>query len=140
MVDEPTRRTVSRLGLAAFMVLAGTAHFLRPAFYDRMVPEVLGDPRLWTVASGLAEITGGVLLAVPRTRRVGGWFIAALLVVVLPGNVKVALDGGLRGAGWYADPAVAWLRLPIQIPLIAWALSHAVERDADGRWQLPWRS
>lgn len=140
MSDEPTGRTVSRLALAGFMVLAGTMHFVRPGFYDRMIPEALGDPRFWTVVSGLAEITGGVLVAIPRTRRVGGWFTVALLVVVLPGNVKVALDGGLPGAGWYAEPVVAWLRIPLQIPLIVWALSHAVERDADGRWQLPWRS
>ncbi len=140
MPEGPTRRTFSRFGLAGVMIVAGAMHFLRPEFYDRMIPEVLGDPRFWTVASGLAEIAGGVLVAIPRTRRVGGWFLAALLVVVFPGNVKVALDGGLRGAGWYGDPVVAWLRLPLQVPLILWAVSHAVERDEDGRWVLPGRS
>lgn len=140
MDGEPTGRTVSRLGLAAFLVLAGTAHFLRPELYDRMIPDVLGPARPWTVASGVAEIAGGVLLAVPRTARIGGWFTVALFVAVFPGNVKIALEGGLPGGGWYADPTVAWLRLPLQVPLIAWALSHAVERDDDGRWVLPGRS
>ena len=59
---------------------------------------------------------------------------------VFPDNVKIALEGGPSGGGWYMDPAVAWLRLALQVPLVAWALSHTVDRDDDGRWVLPGRS
>jgi hypothetical protein len=38
----------------------------------------------------------------------------------------MALDGGLPGAGFPASSAlIAWLRLPLQIPLILWAVSVA---------------
>lgn len=104
------------------MVLAGAAHFVVPASYDRMIPGFLGPPRPWVYGSGLAEVAGGALLASARTRTIGAWWVAALLVLVFPGNVKMALDGGVpEGSGALAGPTAAWLRLPLQVPLIWWA-------------------
>jgi uncharacterized membrane protein len=65
-----------------------------------------------------------LLLLLPRTRRVGAYATALLLVAVFPANVQMALDGGYGGAGLPSDgAALAWLRLPIQVPLVWWALS-----------------
>ena len=104
----------------------GTLHLVHPRSFDALVPRALGDPRLWTYASGPAEITGAALLAHPRTRRVGGWWAVVLFVAVFPGNVQAALDGGMPGAPPPLDSAAAaWLRLPLQLPLVTWALRHA---------------
>lgn len=111
--------------LVATLAGVGTLHLLHPKPFEALVPEALGNPRWWTYASGVAEITGAALLAAPRTRRVGGWWTAALFVAVFPGNVKAALDGGMRGAPAPLDSAAAaWIRLPLQLPLVAWALRH----------------
>jgi uncharacterized membrane protein len=59
-----------------------------------------------------------VLVAVPRTRRVGGWATAALFVVVFPANVQMALDSG-DASGWYRT--AVWARVPLQVPLVLWA-------------------
>ncbi|PZS17629.1 MAG: DoxX family protein [Acidimicrobiales bacterium] len=108
--------------LAAFLVAAGILHFVATSTYERIVPRVLGHPRLLVQVSGAAEILCGALLAPPRTRRLGAWLTIALFVAVFPANVQMALDGGLRGAGFPANSAIAsWLRLPLQIPLIVWA-------------------
>lgn len=119
--------------LVGMLAGIGTLHLVHPRSFDALVPRSLGDPRWWTYTSGLAEITGAVLLAHPRTRRFGGWWAAALLVAVFPGNVKAALDGGMRGApAPFDSAAVAWLRLPLQLPLVAWALRHARGRTLRG--------
>lgn len=119
-------RDVSRYLLAALMVGAGLLHFAAPQAYDPLIPPALGQPRPWVLGSGVAEVAAGGLLAVTRTRRLGAWAVVAVLVAILPGNVQMALDGGYPGAeGPAGDPAVAWLRLPLQIPLVLWALSHA---------------
>ena len=45
---------------------------------------------------------------------------------MFPANVQMALDGGLPGAGFpLGNPIVAWLRLPVQIPLVLAALAIA---------------
>lgn len=121
---ETGGKAASRYVLALFMFSAGALHFVSPRVYDRMVPDILGAPRFWTLASGAAEIASGVLLAVPKTKRIGSWFVAALLVAVFPANIDAALQGGMPARGWLGSPVVAWLRLPLQLPLIWWALQY----------------
>lgn len=108
------------------MVVAGTAHFVVPRYYERIVPRLLGHQRFWVRASGFAELGCAALLTGRRTAALGGWATAALFIVVFPANVQMANDGGLAGAGFPANSeALAWLRLPLQIPLIMWAVSVA---------------
>ena len=46
-------------------------------------------------------------------------------------RAQMAFDGGLAGAGFPANSAaLAWLRLPLQIPLILWATSVARSNQA----------
>ena len=104
------------------MLVAGAAHFVVPSAYDRLIPRFLGPPRPWIYGSGLAQIVGGALLAARRTRRAGALWTAAVLVLIFPGNVKMALDGGIPGAsGPLTGPVAAWARLPLQVPLVWWA-------------------
>lgn len=126
-------RIPSRLALVALMVGSGVVHLVAPGFYERIVPRSLGHPRFYVHASGVAEVVGGLLLLMPRTRRLGGWVCAALLVVVFPANVQMAVDGGARGAGGLlASPLAAWLRLPLQAPLVWWAAHEGRRRDDGG--------
>jgi len=103
------------------MLVAGVAHFAVPGSYEPLIPRFLGPARAWVYGSGLAELVGAALLNSPRTRRAGAWWTAAVFVLVFPGNVKMALDGGASGSGPLASPAAAWLRLPLQAPLVWWA-------------------
>jgi uncharacterized membrane protein len=110
------------LSLAGFLAVAGAAHFVVPRSYQRIVPRLLADPAFWVRWSGVAEIGCAALVAIPKTRRLGGWLALLLFVAVFPANVQMALDGGLAGAGFpLGSPAVAWARLPLQVPLIVWA-------------------
>jgi uncharacterized membrane protein len=118
---EPARsRSRSALTLAAFLGAAGVTHFAKPAPYDSIVPRALpGKPRTWTYVSGVAELAVAAAVAVPKTRKVGGLVAAGLFAAVFPANVKMAVDH--RGRGPLAR-VIAWGRLPLQLPLIIWAL------------------
>jgi uncharacterized membrane protein len=108
-----TRRAVA---LSMFLGGAGVTHFAAPKFYDVMIPEQLpGAPRTWTYGSGVAEIAVATAVLVPRTRRAGG-----LAAALLFGNVKQALDA--RRSDSTAFRIGTLLRLPMQVPLIAWAM------------------
>ncbi|MCY7342814.1 MAG: hypothetical protein LH603_13495 [Pseudonocardia sp.] len=112
--------------LAAVLVGAGAAHLAVPTTFDALVPEQLpGTARFWTLASGVTEMAVGAVVAAPRTRRLGGLAAAVLFVAVFPANVKMAIDWSDRSV---AEQAVAYARLPLQIPLVLWALK--VRRDA----------
>ncbi len=100
-----------------FYIVAGVNHFLDESFYLKLMPPYLPAHRLLVQVSGVAEVLLGVLLLVPRTRRLAAWGIVALLVAVFPANIHAFLHQEVL-------PAPAWahlLRLPMQGVLIAWA-------------------
>ena len=110
------------LSLAAFMGTAGVSHFLRPEFFDGVVPRWLPAPRFWTLASGVVEVAGAALALNPSTRRIGTRAMLATLVGVFPANVWAAVDGGYENMEPPGDSAAAaWLRLPVQFVFFAWA-------------------
>jgi uncharacterized membrane protein len=111
------------LALAGLLLTSGTAHFARPKPFDHIVPKSLpGHARTWTYLSGAAELAVATALLVPHTRKLGGLAAAALFAGVFPANVKMAVD-------WrHSDPlprAIAFGRLPLQIPLVLWGLKVA---------------
>ena len=109
--------------LAAFYLVAGTLHFLRPRVYEAMMPPPLPAKRRLVYASGAAEIAGGAAVLHPRTRAAGGWWLIATLIGIFPANVNMAINSGRfqRVPAW-----LLWARLPLQAPLIAWAWRAAV--------------
>ncbi|MDP9006403.1 MAG: hypothetical protein M3N15_05745 [Actinomycetota bacterium] len=125
------------LVLAAFLASAGVLHFVIPSSYQRIVPRALGNARAVVLVSGAAEIGVALLLAWPRSRRLGGWLAAGLLVAVFPANVSMALAGGIPGAGFpLGSPVLAWARLPLQVPLVVWAWRIATADTHERRHRL----
>ncbi|MBM7515448.1 DoxX family protein [Nocardioides nitrophenolicus] len=113
----------ARAVTGAFLV-SGVVHLVKPEVFEPLVPEQLpGGPRPWVTWSGVAELAcaGGMLH--PRTRRVAAYASAALLVGVLPGNLKMALDAQ-RGDN-AALKAGTLARIPLQVPMIRGMLKAA---------------
>jgi uncharacterized membrane protein len=112
--------------LAGLLATAGVTHFLRPGPYDAIVPEALpGDARTWTRVSGAAELALAAAVALPATRRTGALLTAAFFTAVFPANVKMAHDWRHRRTPLRA---AAYARLPLQVPLVLWAIE--VRRSA----------
>jgi uncharacterized membrane protein len=106
--------------LAAFLAGAGITHFLAPKQYDAIVPRSLpGSARTYTYVSGLAELGVAAAVAHQRSRRLGALAAAALFVAVFPANVQMALDWRRRPLPYRL---AAFARLPLQVPLVIWAL------------------
>ncbi|HJP74082.1 MAG TPA: hypothetical protein VJ914_07435 [Pseudonocardiaceae bacterium] len=120
-----SQRAASRrgaIGLATLLGGSGVLHFVAPKPYDSIVPSALpGSARTWTYLSGVAELVVAAALVVPRFRRLGGLLAALLFVAVFPANVQMALDYQRAGKPLPAR-LIAFGRLPLQIPLVLWAL------------------
>jgi len=124
-VSSPRSRLA--VGLGAGIGAAGVMHFVRPEFFDAIVPPWLPpSQRFWTLISGVAELVVGVMLFVPRWRRSGAIALFVLLVAVYPANLYMTWDWRDRPAG---ERAVSWVRLPLQIVQVALA------RMASGPWR-----
>lgn len=107
----------------------GAGHFLAPKPFDTIVPtELPGSPRIYTYASGVAEVGVGAMLLAPRTRRAGALAAVALFLAVFPANINMVRM-------WWDKPLPmrigALARLPLQVPMVMQALR--IRRNAPRR-------
>lgn len=127
-------RTVARIFAGPVMALAGINHFVMPRFYERIMPEYIPAHRELVYASGVAEFLGAVATLHPRTRRAGGYLLAATLIAIFPANVDMAIN-----AERYPDipggQAALLARLPLQVLFLYWVWLAALkeEEPADSR-------
>jgi uncharacterized membrane protein len=116
-----SHRGAARLGMAIAMTFAGAAHLFVATPFIQHLPTWVPLRAEIVLGSGLIEIALGIaLLLPPPTRRRAGVVLALYLLAVFPGNVYVAVfnvevDG--QPGGLYP-----WIRLPLQMLFIAWAL------------------
>src|SRR5918997_2544364 len=103
----------ARMCAAAFWIAAGAMHFVIPRQYESIVPPRLARwRRELVVASGVAEIAGGLAVLPDRTRRGARWWLLATLAAVYPANVHMAVNS----RDFAQIPAAAlWARLPVQL-------------------------
>lgn len=114
---------LSRAALASFFTFTGVMHFLRPRFFEAIVPPAI-EARKWEVVavSGAAEVAGAALVLHPASRRLGRWWLLALLVAVFPANIHMAVSPEqIRGLDMRRFPRWAlWARLPLQPLAMLW--------------------
>ena len=113
-------------------VLAGVMHFVKPRWYQRIMPPYLPAHRELVYASGLAEIAGGLATMHPATRRAGSVWSIATLAAVFPANVHMALNAEEYERGIPGGRRALYARLPVQALFIAWAWAAGQKRGGPG--------
>jgi uncharacterized membrane protein len=89
-----TLHLIGRCSLGAFLVLAGTQHFLFTQFVVTLVPAWIPGATFWTYLAAVALIAGGIGLVIPRTSRlaaalVGAMIFTWLLVLHIPRGIAM---------------------------------------------------
>ena len=113
------------LVLAAGFAASGVVHLVRPQVFAPIMPRAIPEEHHTNLiyASGVVELVCAAGL-VRRTR----WATAAslaTLAAVFPANLQMALDAGSgRNPGAMDSTAVAWGRMPLQLPML-WAARQA---------------
>ena len=132
--NERRRAATGLAGARGRAGVAGVLHLVAPGPYDKLIPKRLGAPRPWVYGSGVAEIACAAALVVPRTRRLGALASAALFVGVFPGNVTMAARAVRSPRASTRTKVLTLARLPLQVPLVVWALDVAGDAPApEGR-------
>ena len=130
---QETLRKVMRWIMAAFYIVAGVGHVLRPDAFLPIVPGWVPFPREVILFTGLCELAGAIALLTTRLRALAGIMLALYALCVWPANIKHAISHivlpPIPDTWWYHGP-----RLAFQPVLIWWALFCAGVID----W--PWRA
>ncbi|MEM8551862.1 MAG: DoxX family membrane protein [Pseudomonadota bacterium] len=126
-VRMPLRRW-ARLGLALFFALAGVLHFAFTDSFAAIVPPLLPQPEVIVMVTGAVELLLSAALLAGRWLRTVGLLLALYCLAVLPANVMMAIEPDLSAG---LAPAILWLRVALQFPLIALIL-WATHGEASG--------
>jgi uncharacterized membrane protein len=114
-------RTILRVILAVFYLVAGIAHLRSPAGFLQITPAWVPYPAEVVAFTGIAEIAGAIGLFIPQLRKAAGIGLAAYAVCVFPANINhainnIALGGQSLGWGYHGprflmQPLLVWLAL-----------------------------
>jgi len=121
------KKTLLQLLLGAFLLSAGTSHLgsNRIEFLAQVPTWLPLDPDFVVVASGLVEITLGVLLIttaliLKKYRPFVGLVAAVFFILIFPGNINQYVNQ-INAFGLDTDTK-RLIRLLFQPPLVIWAL------------------
>lgn len=114
--------------LSVAFITTGILHFVRTGTYEQIVPDYLPAHHEIVLLSGAAELAGGVGVAFGRTRAIAGVWLIAVLILVFPANIHMAVNSERFGS---IAPALLWARLPLQGLLVWWAWRVTRPRTAD---------
>jgi uncharacterized membrane protein len=105
--------------LAALFLASGVLHLVNPAAFLWLMPPWLPEHNFLILLSGVFELVCAIgLLAKVRW---SGYLSALVLLAIWPANIWYAFDVSAQGFTLLA--VIAWLRLPLQVPLMLAAIS-----------------
>jgi uncharacterized membrane protein len=111
-------RTYGSWVVAAAFTVSGVVHLVHPSTFTSIVPHFLLWPTALVEGSGVAELLCAYGLW--RRRRWAGLAAAVLLLVIWPANLQEAITA--QQGHHLTNQILLWVRFPLQIPLIWWAL------------------
>jgi uncharacterized membrane protein len=126
-------RTIFRINLAVVMIAMGVLHFTADHLFVQIMPPFLPWHYALVWISGVFEALLGVGLLLPKYRRLASYGLVALFIAVFPANIYMAVANVQMTdlPSWLHQPSQLglWLRLPLQLLFIWWAL-RAGREDA----------
>lgn len=107
-------------------MVVGVLHFAIPDPFVKIMPPYLPWHLELVYISGFFEILGGIGLLIVPVSQAAAWGLIALFIAVFPANINQAVNQ-IAIAGVPNNPLFYWIRLPLQVVLIAWAYWYTKE-------------
>lgn len=131
-------RVAGRMGLSAMLIFTGIGHFLFPLGMSMMLPSFMPFKLALVYATGVLEFAAALGILVPKLQKVTAWLLILFFILILPSNIYAALfhvdyqqaDYGGKGLNYL------WLRIPLQIFLIAWTYYFGIYADRKRHYAL----
>ncbi|AYN02023.1 hypothetical protein MQX03_00950 [Chryseobacterium aahli] len=111
------------LGMTAFIVFTGLAHFKFQKGMALMIPDFIPAKLFWVYFTGILEIAAGIGLMISSIREITAILMIIFYILVFVANVNSSKKNVNIFKGDYSGPGMAYLykeRIPMQIILIAW--------------------
>lgn len=118
-----------RIGMAAMLAFTAIGHFAFSEGMAAMVPGFIPAKITVVYLSGALEIVMAIGLLLPHYKTAVGWAVIIFFILVLPANIKAAIDHLDYQTGKLDGPGLQylWFRVPLQLFFILWVFFFAVK-------------
>ena len=118
----------ARIAMAVMLIFTAIGHFAFTEGMTAMLPTFIPFKTFMVYFTGILEIAFGVGILIPDFRPLVGWIIIAFFIVLLPANIKAALENLNYQTGVYDGPGIVylWFRIPLQLLFIVWVYFSVV--------------
>ena len=118
-----------RISMAVMLFFTAFGHFLFLKGMVLMIPSFIPFKTALVYLTAVLEIVTGLYLLYPSTYRAAGWVLIMLLVILLPANIKAALDQVDYRTASFTGPGRSYLyfRIPLQFFFVAWTYWSAIK-------------
>jgi len=117
-------KKLSLILLVLLYLAAGFNHFRSAAAYISIIPPYFPQPKLLNTLAGCFELIFALMLIFKKTRTYAVYGIILMLIVFTTVHIYMIQLAPFRLGSFMVSKTVAWIRLPLQLVLIAWAYWH----------------
>ena len=117
-----------RIAMAVMLAFTAIGHFAFTKGMTMMAPDFIPFKTEVIYLTGVIEIIAAVGLLIPSLRVWTGWALIVFFTLLLPGNIKAAIDhvdyqkATFNGNGL----SYLWFRIPLQLLFIVWTYLSAI--------------
>ena len=114
--------------MSVMLVFTAIGHFAFTKGMAMMLPDFIPFKAEVIYLTGVVEIIAATGLLIPGCRVWTGWALILFFILLLPGNIKAAIQhidyqkGTFDGRG----PGYLWFRIPLQIVFMVWTYLSAI--------------
>lgn len=118
----------ARIAMAVMLVFTAIGHFAFTKGMIMMVPDFVPFKKEVVYLTGFIEIAAAVGLLIPGLRMVTGWLLILFFLLLLPANIKAAIEQIDYQKGTLGGPGMGylWFRVPLQILFMTWTYVSAI--------------
>lgn len=121
----------ARIGMSVMLLFTAMGHFMFAPGMSMMVPDFIPFKIEMVYLTGIIEVVAAIGLQLPRIRVLTAWLLILFFVLILPSNIKAAMEhidmykANYQGAG----TEYLWFRIPLQLFFIAWIYFSTIKNS-----------
>lgn len=111
-----------RIAMAIMLIFTAIGHFAFTDGMAMMVPDILPFKKEIVYATGVLEALFGICLLIPSLRTYTAWIVIAFFILMLPANIKAAIEHIDYQKATNDGPGLSylWFRVPLQVLFVVW--------------------
>ena len=118
----------ARIAMSAMLVVTAIGHFAYTRGMTLMIPGFIPFKTEIVYLTGIIEIMAAIGLLIPQFRILTAWLLILFFVLLLPANIKAAIEHVDFEKGTYDGKGLnyLWTRIPLQIIFILWTYLSSI--------------